>query len=78
MSLRNENQPVKSSNGEWHANGQMDEESWVKSYMDLTGATEAQARSVFMYVGCHEPRESDPMESSWTPALEPTAQSYPK
>jgi len=55
----------------------MDEQSWVRSYMDLTGATEAQARSVFMYVGCHEPRELDGMESSWTPVLEPTTKPYP-
>ncbi len=29
---------------------QLDESSLVKQYMDLTGATEAGARSVFMYV----------------------------
>jgi hypothetical protein len=35
-------------------NGEIDEADWIKDYMDLTGVTESQARSVFMFVGCKE------------------------
>src|SRR5581483_7264418 len=42
--------------------GESKEMSWIKSYMDLTGVTESQARSVYMHVGCRETlkEEGDP------------------
>jgi hypothetical protein len=30
------------------------EPAWIRSFMDLTGVTEAQARSVFIYVCCQD------------------------
>ena len=35
-------------------NGETDQSAWIKAYMDLTGVTESEARSVFMYVGCKD------------------------
>jgi hypothetical protein len=35
-------------------NSEWDEMRWIKSYVNLTGVTESQARSVYMYVGCKE------------------------
>jgi len=34
--------------------GEIDQSAWIKAYMDLTGVTESEARSVFMYVGCKD------------------------
>jgi hypothetical protein len=41
MSLRTET-------GDW------DELAWIRLYADLSGTTEREARSVFMYVACKE------------------------
>ena len=41
----------------------MDEESLIKKYKDLTGTTEAGARSVFMYV-CREEQEIEGSDRS--------------
>jgi hypothetical protein len=35
------------------------ETAWIKAYMDLSGVTESQARSVYMYVGCYDAMKSD-------------------
>src|SRR5262249_48565771 len=44
----------------------VDEKSLVKLYMELTGATESRARSVFMYVCCH-PKEITPATQDFVP-----------
>lgn len=47
-------------NSSWHSmrlctkNGEIDQAAWVRAYMDLTGVTESEARSVFMYLGCKD------------------------
>ncbi len=38
-----------------------EESAWVRSYMDLTGASELQARDVFMYVHCRENSAGGPV-----------------
>lgn len=35
-------------------NGEIDQTAWMKAYMDITGVTESEARSVYMYVGCND------------------------
>jgi len=47
-------------------NNASDEKSLVNLYMDLTGATESRARSVFMYVCCH-PKETIPVSLEFGP-----------
>ena len=48
--------------------GEIDQSAWIKAYMDLTGVTESEARSVFMYVGCKDTVSS---EDECTPKIHP-------
>ena len=41
----------------------MDEQVFIKKYMDLAGVTEGEARSVCMYMGTREPNEADAIEN---------------
>jgi hypothetical protein len=59
------------------SNGEIDEASWIKTYMELSGATESQARSVFMYVGCREPAEVQDDDELEVAAANQVAQSNP-
>lgn len=43
-----------------HGTGsEIDEASWIKLYVDLTGASESEARNTFMYVACQDAANPD-------------------
>ncbi len=53
----------------------MDEAQFIKEYMSLTGCTEAQARSAYMYAGAQELRP--PVPPAQNPTNPPQADSTP-
>ncbi len=52
--------------------GRIDEQAFIRMYMDLTGATESGARNVCMYVGSPEQEEVDTANGINIPRLQKT------